>query len=206
MQPPAFLSLLVGTLYVTGSTLALIPEGERSLGAATDWAEKHADNLPTDFATFAQHSAPYRRAMLRKFDSATKGTLWNSHFDSYISNHSELSPEKLVLIRETGKLATSSETDEDKVDDLRERIEEAFDREEAMALFGQVGDVGCDKDKEGDEGESGLSRRGKHTKCNCKIESYWTCNMAGGCLGVPPCIGYEPGCGFLQRYPCDGLC
>lgn len=212
MQPPAFLSLLVGILCVASPGLALNPE-ENSLspGAVNDWVERNADNLPTDYKAFSQNSPTYRRAIYQKLDSKSKGALWANHIDSYISKHPDLTSEKLDLLQEAKDYVTSPATDEDRAQKIEDRTKTTFDQEEAQALFMHLGDNDQLPDGNDEEQRARSKRQGQHSLCECSLGSYWACCGNADC-SAPPMIEacFEPsapdGCGWLYKYKCNGLC
>lgn len=187
----------------------MIPEDEQSLEAIDNWVERNADNLPSDYETFTQHSPAYRRVIYSKLDNEAKGSLWSAQFDSHISKQRRVAPEKLALFQEVKDFFASPTLNEDRLKEIEDKVKVTFDEDEAQALFGQLdnGDQGVEGN---DEGQHMHSLRGEHSFCDCSVGSYWACYGLGftfcrvdsGCM--PPCK--TDGCGFLGYYPCNGLC
>lgn len=172
------------------------------LSPARQWVEANRNSLPQDYASFAAHDLPRRKAIYAASSTATRSRLWVEHLRGYRSEQRDLSPDRSAVLdrafqaaRDEAILANRpTETGIDpQLATLAEDAVAAFGMDEARALLATLGPV----------------PQGPAAECDCNIFDNFFCWDCQGCISCPCSLCSdctESGCGPLWTVKCNGVC
>jgi len=180
---------IAGALAVSGRIPAYAAD------PVSAWVREQArkGTLPTSYQEIAGLPLDYRRAAFVEASPAIRSALWVEHLRRQRDSLGSLTGEQRELfdiaLAKAADPATFAAAGDPADVGFRQRAQQAFGADRAMAIFATLGPAAA-------------STRGPQYTCDCAYESDW---CSGDC-GTTVSCSQVGGCGDLWRYTCDGLC
>lgn len=179
-------------ILVAGPAVAIEPNS--SCQALDAWASQLA-TLPADYESFMALEPGQRRAVYQKLSHGERAALWQRQLREALAEDG-WNDRQRSLIAETAGLMTAesfaARSGGEAFEDLERRVAAEFPRQQALALFFNLGVQSLP------DGRSGLI-----PLCSCSLIDQ-DCSIGQSCQ--PRNCSWGEGCGFTGQEFCDGVC
>jgi len=157
------------------------------------------------YSELSELSKADRKASFSLMTAEDKSSLWRVHFNLNLARHPEWTEEQRSIVLEAIALATPAlykvpkdstwiRRVDEQVRSLTQRALLVFSRQEAAALFSELGF--------NEESKSNHAQPMMAGSCGCSVESDWCSHQ---CIETG-CTVLTWGCGTMGLYPCNGNC
>lgn len=140
----AYVSLLVIVLVAVAASSK--PVSASVCEQAVQWVKNNEENLPQNLDDFLVVPVEYQRVVFAALPAETKGKMWITHLERYLTNHDDLSADQISVIKEAIGLieqsniyVASSDSLQQYLVALNERAVATFGEREATLIFAQLG-------------------------------------------------------------------